>query len=103
MQGPERNRSPAHRRFVAGLRCIRCGAAPPSDPHHLKFLQPRAMALKAGDQWCIPMCRRCHDAVENAGDEIAWWARQGIDPVPLAIELWRVSKRERRKPKPPVP
>jgi hypothetical protein len=89
--------------LVAGLRCIVCGAAPPSDPHHLKFMQPRAMALKAGDQWCVPMCRRDHDEVENAGDEIAWWARQGIDPTPLACELWRISRQIRGKQKPPPP
>lgn len=49
------------------------------------------MQLKAGDQWCVPLCRRCHDLVEDAGDEAAWWQRMGIDPVPLAIELWAIS------------
>jgi hypothetical protein len=90
-EDPDRYRSWAHRRFVSSLRCIRCGRDPPSDPHHLKFVQPRGMAIKSGDQWCVPMCRRCHDLVEDAGDERAWWHRQDIDPVPLAIELWEMT------------
>jgi hypothetical protein len=49
------------------------------------------MAMKSGDQWLVPMCRKHHDEVELAGDEAAWWIAKGIDPVPLAIELWEMS------------
>lgn len=91
----ERHRSPAHRAFVRTLHCVVCNASPLSDPHHLKFAQPRAMSLKVSDEFCVPLCRRCHDAVESAGDEVAWWARQGIDPLPLAAELWEVSTQKR--------
>jgi hypothetical protein len=69
-----------------------CGEAPPSDPHHLKHLQPRARGLKSGDQWTVPMCRRHHDDVEGAGDEAAWWIARNIDPAPLAAELWGLSR-----------
>jgi len=66
-------------------------------------MQPRARGLKSGDCWVIPICRRCHDAVENAGNELAWWERLGIDPVPLANELWMVSRAQLARQKWPYP
>jgi hypothetical protein len=86
-----RERSKPHLSFVRTLRCTICGADPPSDPHHLKFVEPRAMSMKSGDCWVVPLCRRCHDRVENAGNEEAWWERQDIDPRPLAQQLWLIS------------
>jgi hypothetical protein len=68
-----------------------CGRPGPSDPHHLKFAQPRAKSLKSGDQFTVSMCREHHDQVEAAGDEAAWWGAQDINPLPLAAELWRIS------------
>lgn len=38
------------------------------------------------------MCRRHHLEVEDAGDEEAWWIAMGIDPLPLATELWAISQ-----------
>lgn len=38
------------------------------------------------------MCRRHHLEVEGAGDEAAWWIAKGIDPLPLAQELWAMSQ-----------
>lgn len=70
---------------------MRCGADPPGDPHHLKFTQPRAKNLKSDDQWAVPLCRTCHNLVEGAGDELAWWESEGINPLPLATELWSMS------------
>lgn len=94
----DRHRSRPHLDFVKTLRCIVCGAYPPNDPHHLKFVQLRAMQLKSGDQWAVPMCRPHHEEVEDAGDERAWWESKGIDPIPLAIELWSMSVRANRGP-----
>jgi hypothetical protein len=37
------------------------------------------------------LCRDHHDQVEAAGNEAGWWDRQGIDPLPLAQELWAIS------------
>jgi hypothetical protein len=90
-QKPRRERSRRHLAFVRTLCCIVCGRDPPSDPHHLKFTQPRARGLKSGDQWTIPLCRRHHDQVEQAGNELGWWQRHGIDPTFLAGELWDIS------------
>lgn len=95
---PVRHRSPAHLAFVRTLRCTVCGNAG-VDPHHLKYAQPRAKSRKSGDQWTVPLCRRHHESVEAAGDEEAWWLREGIDPRPLAIELWEMSQTRVKGPR----
>jgi hypothetical protein len=33
-----------------------CGRQP-SDPHHLRFAQPRALGLKVNDEFTVPLCR----------------------------------------------
>jgi hypothetical protein len=30
-----------------------------------------------------------HDALHQRGDEAAWWKSLNIDPVPVALALWR--------------
>jgi Rad52/22 family double-strand break repair protein len=42
---PKRLRDTDHLRFVASQPCVVCGRQP-SDPHHLRFAQPRALGLK---------------------------------------------------------
>ena len=41
---PKRLRDKAHLKFVASQPCLICGRQP-SDPHHLRFAQPRAYSL----------------------------------------------------------
>src|SRR5262249_38045152 len=41
---PKRLRDKAHLKFVASQPCLICGRQP-SDPHHLRFAQPRAIGL----------------------------------------------------------
>jgi hypothetical protein len=45
---PRRYRNKEHLRFVASKPCVICGRKP-SDPHHLRFVQPRALGRKASD------------------------------------------------------
>lgn len=85
----ERLRSEPHRRFVASLPCCICGASD-VQAAHLAFAQPRARGLKAGDQFCIPLCLRHHAAFDGS-DGAAWWARLGIAPLPIARRLWCAS------------
>jgi hypothetical protein len=64
-----------------------CGRKP-SDPHHLTFMQPRALGRKVSDEFAVPLCRTHHRAAHHRGDERAWWEQVGIDPVKVARELW---------------
>jgi hypothetical protein len=88
---PRRYRNPEHLRYVAQQACLICGRKQ-SDPHHLRFLQPRALGRKASDEFAVPLCRSHHRAVHRAGDEQAWWTAAGIDPVKVARQLWRQTR-----------
>src|SRR5207245_5825276 len=75
-----RHRNKAHLKFVASQPCLICGRSP-SDAHHLRFTQPRAMGLKVSDKFTVPLCRVHHRDNHNSGDEVAWWERRAIDPL----------------------
>jgi ERF superfamily len=84
---PRRYRNREHLRFVARQACLECGRKP-SDSHHLRHVQPRALGCKASDEFAVPLCRVHHRAVHRAGDERAWWKQVGIDPNKVARKLW---------------
>jgi hypothetical protein len=86
-----RHRDKTHLRFVALQPCLVCGRAP-SDPHHLRFAQPRALGRKTSDEFVVPLCRTHHRQNHQVGDEIAWWKPTGIDPVLVANRLWGISR-----------
>src|SRR5262249_44370952 len=88
---PRRYRNREHLRYVAQQPCVVCGRKQ-SDPHHLRYLQPRALGRKASDEFAVPLCRSHHRAVHRAGDEQAWWKAAGIDPVKVARQLWRQTR-----------
>jgi ERF superfamily len=85
---PRRYRNKEHLRFVAQQACLVCGRKP-SDPHHLRFMQPRALGWKVSDEFVAPLCRIHHRAVHRVSDERAWWKQVGIDPIKVARKLWR--------------
>ena len=88
----KRIRSKEHLGFVAKQPCLVCGRRP-AQAHHLRFAQPRAMALKVSDEFTLPLCAVHHDALHHTGDERAWWARHGIiDPLKIAGRLWAASR-----------
>jgi hypothetical protein len=88
---PRRLRNKEHLRFVAGQACLVCGRQP-SDPHHLKFAQPRAMGRKVSDEFVVPLCRTHHREVHRAGSELEWWRGIRLDPLPIAEGLWSQSQ-----------
>jgi len=88
---PRRYRDKAHLRYVAQQPCLLCGRKP-SDPHHLRHLQPRALGRKASDEFAVPLCRIHHRLVHRVGNEAAWWKDAGIDPAKAARKLWNDSR-----------
>jgi hypothetical protein len=88
---PRRYRNREHLRYVAQQSCLICGRKQ-SDPHHLRYLQPRALGRKVSDEFAVPLCRSHHRAVHRASDEQAWWQAAGIDPVKVARQLWRQTR-----------
>lgn len=87
---PPRRRSKAHLAFVREHPCLVCRQTP-SDAHHLKFAQPRALGRKVSDEFTVPLCRSHHQALHRHGNERAWWIDMQISPLPVASELWAAS------------
>jgi ERF superfamily len=91
IQQPRRIRDKDHLRFVAQQPCLICGRTP-SDPHHLRFTQLRALGRKVSDEFTVPLCRGHHREVHRSGDEAAWWKVAAIDPIRVARKLWRFTR-----------
>jgi ERF superfamily len=87
---PRRVRDREHVRHVIKQPCLVCGRRP-SDPHHLRFAQSRALGRKVSDEFTVPLCRAHHREVHRCGDELAWWQKINIDPRPAARALWLKS------------
>jgi hypothetical protein len=87
---PTRIRDKTHLRFVASQPCLICGRQP-SDPHHLRFAQPRPLGLKVSDEFTVPLCRGHHRQLHQAGSEVAWWGNLQINALEVAKGLWEQS------------
>lgn len=85
-----RKRSKAHLTFVRAQPCLICQQSP-SDPHHLKFAQQRALGRKVSDEFTVPLCRTHHQDLHRHGNEKAWWTNMQIEPMPIAQQLWDTS------------
>jgi hypothetical protein len=77
-----------HLKHVAAQSCLICGRNP-SQAHHVKIAEPRAMSRKVGDQWTVPLCGHHHRELHDAGNECAWWEGKKLDPIREARSLWQ--------------
>jgi hypothetical protein len=104
VSAPRRYRNRDHLRFITQQPCLLCGRKP-SDAHHIRFVQPRALGRKASDEFTVPLCRSHHRAVHRGGDEQAWWRQTGIDPLKIARNLWKLTRitEGRLEAEPPAP
>ena len=55
--------------FASSRRSPVSSADARSDPHHLRFAQPRALGLKVSDEFTVPLCRGHHRELHRAGNE----------------------------------
>ena len=91
-----RLRDKEHCKFVATRPCVVCGRTP-AEAHHIRFAQPRALNRKVSDEYTVPVCRLHHRELHRYGDEASWWAGVNIDPLPIALDLWRGSQSAEKK------
>ena len=90
LPAPRRIRDRDHIKLVTNRPCLVCGRFP-SDPHHLRFAQSRALSRKVSDEFTVPLCRGHHRELHHYGDEAAWWSRFGIEVLEVARALWLES------------
>ena len=88
---PLRRRDRDHLKFVSTQSCLACGRRP-SDAHHLRFAQQRAMGRKVSDEYTVPLCRLHHRELHRHGDERRWWQQLAIDPLQSAQRLWQQTQ-----------
>jgi hypothetical protein len=85
-----RLRDKEHCKFVATQPCVVRGRKP-SEAHHIRFAQPRALGRKVSDEYTVPVCRLHHRELHRYGDEASWWAWILLDPISLALSVWSRS------------
>jgi len=75
--------------FTRRLNCLGCGCPGPVHAHHITYAEPSGMSRKVGDNWTVPLCGLCHQALHNdpLGEQLHW-ADLGIDPMEVALENW---------------
>ena len=67
--------------------CAIC-KSPVADAHHLRTIgHHRAMSLKNGDDFTIPLCRKHHEELHNFGDERLFLALHGVDAELILRQL----------------
>jgi hypothetical protein len=86
-----RLRDKEHCKYVTTQPCVVCGRTP-SEAHHIRFAQPRALGRKVSDEYTVPVCRQHHRELHRYGDEASWWVGVNVDPLPVALELWGRSR-----------
>jgi hypothetical protein len=69
----------------------RGAAARPPNRITCALLSP-ARGRKVSDEYTVPVCRLHHRELHRYGDEASWWAGASLDPVPIALALWRHSR-----------
>lgn len=99
-QRQPRQRDEKHLAFIRKLPCAaRHGACSGAvEAAHLRAgalawgKRPVGVAEKPDDAWTLPLCHHHHlHGQHAAGNEVAWWSKQGRDPFRLAWELHEAS------------
>ncbi len=61
----------------------------------LSALRRIALGRKVSDEYTVPVCRLHHRELHRYGDEASWWAAISLDPIPIALSLWKRSGADR--------
>jgi hypothetical protein len=105
---PHRARDKDHLSFICKQPCTVCGRSP-CEAHHIRFAQPRAMGLRVSDEFTVPLCRLHHREIHGVGKELSWWKERNIDPLPIALRFWQLTRgvlppaKEGAKPETQIP
>jgi hypothetical protein len=99
---PKRIRSKEHLRFVSSQPCLICGRTP-AHAHHIRYAQPRGLALKVSDEFTVPLCAIHHSQNHATGDERRWWQERKIDPLAIARSLWGATSGTGGEPQAIIP
>lgn len=83
-----------HLRYIRGLPCLLCNDNTSTECAHIRYADPRVakpisgMGNKSDDIYTVPLCGQHHRDQTNYGNERAWWAKRGVDPIAIAQALY---------------
>lgn len=89
-----RQKIEAHLKFIRTLPCLVTGTRP-VEAAHIRYADMRygkrdtGMAEKPDDHWVVPLSPEVHREQHAFGDDLAWWKSKNIDPLFVALALWR--------------
>ena len=96
LKGPkQKNGTKAGLEYMARVKmlpCVICGAAPPSDAHHV--ICGRYGTIKSSDYETIPLCKRHHQVGPNAihNGKASWVGKYGPDHFYLDMVEGSISE-----------
>lgn len=73
--------SKAHIERIKHMDCILCGAAGPSDAHHIRTGQ--GMGQRADDVLAVPLCKACHQGPHGIHGDRAMLRINKVDEMDL--------------------
>lgn len=95
-QRQPRIRDERHCKWIRSLPCIISGTRCGVEAAHIRFSdnifgkRPTGKGERPDDRWTVPLSRDQH-ADQHRHGEREWWSRQGINPLAIAMALYRVS------------
>jgi hypothetical protein len=85
-----------HLAFIRQLPCLVCGDNTATEAAHIRFGHALAWKRDVGksekpdDCWTLPLCG-AHHREQHEGNERNFWMTHEIDPIFVALALWRVT------------
>jgi len=87
--------SPTYLDLIRQLPCILSGR--PAEAAHIRYADSRFGKTETGagrkpdDMWCLPLAPELHrlniGCQHDAGDERAWWAQWGLEPLEICQRM----------------
>jgi hypothetical protein len=88
---PRRYRNREHLRAIVKQPCLVCGRKP-SDPHHLRYAQPKALGRKASDEFTVPLCRTTIAKFTASGARKPGGKRRELISSTSCANFWRETR-----------
>lgn len=92
----KRKRDDRHLDTIRQLPCAICLDDTSTEAAHVRYAEPKlgkrqtGMGEKPDDAFTVPLCGR-HHREQHTQNERAWWGGYEIDPLAMALALYRVS------------
>lgn len=91
-----RKESMDHLAYIRKLPCCVCGVEGRTEAAHIRMgsqqfgKPPTGAGEKPSDCWTVPLCTSDHKNQHSVGEEFFWF-NTDINPIVLALALWRAT------------